>query len=216
MNRLITLLFSSAVLMVGCKKSDDRMTAKLFESKLKAASQTAHRLMQQNHGKSGRIGEAMTAGETSSFMTEAEAIQIVQPLIEPSAAFLQSNYDINIYDYFPAGSPKIALIGALAMRLNQLDMQGKSIDTSNANSWFVPQIEVVDQANGEILSYVSPNLADCSLQALGIPSSLINNSVKNWSRSAILTAAANLLARTLTWVGQAIAIYDFGDCMGWW
>jgi len=216
MNRLMTFLFSSAVLMVGCKKTDDRMTAMLFESKLKEASQTAHRLMQQKHVKSGRIGEAMTAEETASFMTQTEAVQIVQPLIEPSAAFLQTNYDINIYNYFPAGSPNIARIGALAMRLNQLEMQGKSIDTSNFNNWFVPQIEVVDQANGEILSYVQPSLKDCALEALGVPAAVLVGSEKSLTRAAILKAAISLLSITVSWVAQAIAIYDFGSCMDWW
>jgi hypothetical protein len=216
MYRLITFLFSLAVLSLGCKKSDDRMTAAMYESKLKEASQQAHRLVQEKHAKSGKIGEAMTAQETASFMTESEAVQIVQPLIDPSIAFLQSNYDINILNYFPAGSPKIAQIGALAMRLNQLEMQGKSVDTSNFINWFVPQIEVENQANGEILSYAQPSLADCALDALGIPAALIVGSAKNLTRAAILKAAATLVARTMTWIGTAIAIYDFGSCMDWW
>jgi hypothetical protein len=216
MYRLITVLLCCVVMVVACKKSDDRMTAKAFESKLKEASQKANRLMQQKHAKSGKIGEAMTAEETASFMTESEAIQIVQPVIESSVAFLQSNYDINIYDYLPAGSPKIAQIGALALRLNQLEMQGKSIDTSGFDNWFTPKIEMVSQANGEVLSYAQPSLADCSLDALGIPAALIVGSAQNLTRSALIKAAAKLAVKSLGWIASGIAIYDFGSCMGWW
>src|SRR6476646_4511763 len=138
MYKLITLFFFAAILSIGCRKSDERMTAKIYAAKLKEASQQAKRLMDQKQAKSGKIGEAMTAEQTSSFMTESDAMQIVQPLIAPSVAFLQSNYDINIYDYFPPGSPGIAQIGAMAFRLNQFEPEGKSIDTSNANFWFMP------------------------------------------------------------------------------
>ena len=216
MNRLITLLFFFAVLSSGCKKGNEPMTAKLYESKLKEASQKANRLMQQKHVKSGKIGEAMTTEQTASFMTESEAVQIIQPLIEPSAAFLQSNYDINIYNYLPPGSPKIAQIGALAMRLNQLEMQGKSIDTSAFENWFVPQVELVSQANGEILSYAQPTIVDCALDALGIPAALIVGSAKNLTRAALLKAASKLVSRTIGWISAAIAVYDFGSCMEWW
>jgi hypothetical protein len=216
MYRLIALLFFFAALSSGCKKGNEPMTAKLYESKLKEASQKAYRLIQEKHVKSGKIGEAMTAEETASFMTESEAVQIIQPLIEPSAAFLQSNYDINIYNYLPAGSPKIAQIGALAMRLHQLEMQGKSIDTSASEYWFVPQVELVSQAHGEILSYAQPTLADCALDALGIPASLLVGSAQNITRAALLKAATRLALRLIGWIGAAIAVYDFGSCMDWW
>lgn len=214
----MTLLCFIAVLAVACKKSDDRMTANMFELKLKAASQRANKLMQEKHGKSGRIGDAMTADQTGSFMTEADAIQIVQPLIEPSAAFLQTNYNINIYNYFPAGSPKIAQIGAMAMRLNQLEMQGISIDTSNSSAWFTSQTEVgLSQANGEILTRAQgPTVNDCAIDALGIPAPLIYNSPSNWTRGAILRAVWNLATRTMSMIGVAMAVYDFGSCMNWW
>ena len=173
--------------------------------------------MEDKRAKSGKAGEVMTAGETASFMNENDAIQIVQPMIEPSAEFLQSNYDINIYEYFPAGSPKIAQIGALALRLNQFEQMGQTIDTTNAEQWFMPPLEMISQANGEILNNATrPSIVDCALDALGIPAALIVGSAKNLTRVALLKAAKKLVARTIGWIGAAIAIYDFGDCMEWW
>ncbi|HYJ37523.1 MAG TPA: hypothetical protein VEV87_02860, partial [Chitinophagaceae bacterium] len=122
-----------------------------------------------------------------------------------------------IYEHLPAGSPKIAQIGALAMRLKQLEDQGQSIDTSQVNLWFLPPIEMVSQANGEILTNAqNPSIFDCAMDALGIPAGLLIGSAKELSRTALIKAAKKLATRTLGWIGVGIAIYEFGDCMNWW
>ena len=218
MYRLITLFFCCTVISMGCRKNQDgNFTARLFEAKLKEASKNANRLMESKRARLGKVGEAMTTSEVASFMTEEEATQLAQPLIEPSVAFLQGYYDINIYEYLPVGSPKIAQIGALAMRLKQLEDQGQTIDTSQSNFWFVPPIEIVSQANGEILSNAqNPSIFDCAMDALGIPAGLLVGSLKEYTRAAIIKAAKKLATRTLGWIGVGIAIYEFGDCMNWW
>jgi hypothetical protein len=203
---------------MGCRKNTDgNLSAKLFEAKLRQACQQADRLLEQKRAKMGRVGEAMTTPEVAGFMTEAEANQIVQPLIDPSVQFLQSYYEINIYEYLPAGSPKIAQIGAFAMRLKQLEDQGKSIDTSSYNYWFVPPVEMVSQANGEILTNAqNPSVFDCAMDALGIPAGLLIGSAKDLSKAALIKAARKLATRFIGWIGVGIAIYEFGDCMNWW
>lgn len=218
MYRLITLIFCIAVFSMGCRKnSDGKLSANVLEAKLKQASQSANRLMQNKHVRLGRGVEAMTTFENTGFMTEEEATQIVQPLINPSASFLQSYYEINIYEYFPAGDPRIAQIGAMATRLKQLEDQGQSIDTSQGNAWFLPPVEVISQANGELLTNATqPSVLDCAMEALGIPVALIMGSAKSFSRAALIKAAKKLLFRTVGWIGAAVMIYDFGDCMEWW
>ncbi len=219
MYRLMTLFFCCTIISMGCRKNSDRnFAARLFETKLKQASQNANRLMETKRAKLGRVGEAMTSSEeVAHFMTEEEANQIVQPLIEPGAQFLQSYYEINIYEYLPLGSPKVAQIGALAMRLKQLEDEGKSIDTSVASYWFVPPVEMVSQANGEILTNATnPSIFDCAMDALGIPAGLLMGAAKNYTRAALIKAAKKLATRTLGWIGVGIAIYEFGDCMNWW
>ncbi len=218
MYRLITLFFCIAVLSMGCRKnSEGKLSANVLEAKLKQASQSANRLMENKRVKLGRVGEVMTTFENTGFMTEAEATQIVQPLIDPSASFLQSYYEINIYAYFPAGDPRIAQIGAMATRLKQLEDQGQSIDTSQGNTWFLPPAEIVSQANGELLTNAAnPSVFDCAMEALGIPAGLIMGSAKSFSRAALIKAAKKLLFRTVGWIGAAVMIYDFGDCMEWW
>ncbi len=71
-------------------------------------------------------------------------------------------------------------------------------------------------------SYVNNNVdrsgsvVDCALGALGIPAGLIVGSAGSTSTKALLKAARKLATRMLGWVGAAIAIYDFGNCMEWW
>ena len=218
MYRLITLFFCYAVISMGCRKdSDGNVSARIFETKLKQASQNADRIIQEKRAKMGKVGEVMSTPEVAGFMTEAEANQIVQPLIEPGAQFLQSYYEINIYEYLPAGSPKIAQIGALGIRLKQLEEQGQSIDTSSSSYWFLPPVEMVSQANGEILTNAqNPSVFDCAMDALGIPAGLLIGSAKDLSKAALIKAARKLATRFIGWVGVGIAIYEFGDCMNWW
>ena len=218
MYRLITLFFCCVLMIIGCRKnSDGNFAARFFETKLKQASQNANRLMENKRAKMGRVGEAMTTEGYTGFMNETEANEIVQPLIEPSAQFLQSYYEINIYEYLPAGSPKIAQIGALAIRLKQLEDEGKSIDTTSSNYWFVPPVEMVSQANGELpTNPVNPSIFDCAMDALGVPAGLLIGSAKDLTKAALIKAAKKLATRVVGWIGVAIAVYEFGDCMNWW
>lgn len=56
-------------------------------------------------------------------------------------------------------------------------------------------------------------VANCALDALGIPVGLIVGGAKNLSKKAILKAAKKLATRSLGWVGAAIAVVDFAACM---
>jgi hypothetical protein len=203
---------------MGCRKdSDSNITASLFEAKMKKTSTNIHQLLEEKRIRYGKDREVMTTADQESFMNESEATQMVQPLIDPSASFLQSYYNINIYEYFPAGSPNIARLGAIALRFKQMEEQGLAVDTNQVDSWFPSAPELVSQANGELLTNVAEaSVVECALEALGIPAALIVGSAKSLSRAALLKAARKLLTRTVGWIGVAIMIYDFGDCMNWW
>lgn len=56
-------------------------------------------------------------------------------------------------------------------------------------------------------------IVNCALEALGIPAGIIVGSAKTLTKKAILKAAKKLAARTLGWVGAAIAVVDFASCM---
>lgn len=56
-------------------------------------------------------------------------------------------------------------------------------------------------------------IANCALDALGIPVSLICGSAKSLSKKAILKAATKLASKSIGWIGAAIAVVDFAACM---
>lgn len=57
------------------------------------------------------------------------------------------------------------------------------------------------------------HIANCALDALGIPAGLIVGSAKSLTKKAILKAAKKMATRSLGWVGAAIAVVDFASCM---
>ncbi len=219
MYKLITLNFCLAVLLLACRKDNEgKIKANAFEAKLRFASQTANQLFEDRKRDLEKRGELATvANLDESFMDDDEAHQIIQPLIDPSAAFLQDYYEINVYNYFPSGSPNIARLGAIGLRLKQLEEQGMAIDTNQIDVWF-PTTDLISSPNHEILTIADDggDIIDCALDALGIPAGLLVGSAKSLSRAALLKAARKLLTRTIGWIGVGIAIYEFGDCMDWW
>lgn len=56
-------------------------------------------------------------------------------------------------------------------------------------------------------------VANCALDALGIPAGLLVGSAKSLTKKAVLKAARKLATRSLGWVGAAIAVVDFASCM---
>jgi hypothetical protein len=215
--RFTFFFFLFAISIVGCRKnSDTKITAAVFESKFKQASRNIHLLLENKRAHQGSQKDLLSVVQNESLMTETEATGYVQPLLEPSADFLKSYYDINIHEFFPPGSPNIAKLGAIALRFKQIEEQGKMVDTSQIDGWFDTPI-LVSQANGEVLTNIAQaSVVDCALDALGIPAGLLVGSAKSLSRAALLKAARKLLTRTVGWIGVGIAIYEFGDCMNWW
>ena len=151
--------------------------------------------------------------------TELEAEQIVIPLIQPTNTYLQQNYDIDLSENFASlDDPRIALIGQGVLRLEQLELEGKTIDTS----WFdEPLIQ-------KSFSYQNnfdedPSSYDCALRAIGIEAvvKFFSSGTSSVAKAAIKKKAlrkmiTKIATRTSGIVGAAIAIHQFGDCMEWW
>ncbi len=63
------------------------------------------------------------------------------------------------------------------------------------------------------VSVTRSQVANCALDALGIPASLILGGAESLTTKAILKAAKKLATRSLGMVGAAIAVVDFAACM---
>jgi len=211
------LLFT--LLLISCQKGNEaskkEVTFEELQNKFKQASVKANQLLKSKIPTPGNTGLDYQNENPNPVMTEEEAEVLVTPLIEPSADFLSSYYDINVLEYFPAGDPEIARLGALAIRFKQLEDQGLAVDTLQ----FDEAIEGLNALNLGIATESvgpDPSIVDCAIDALGIPAGLIVGSAKDMSRKALIKAAKKLASRTLGWIGLGIAIYEFGDCMDWW
>jgi hypothetical protein len=89
-------------------------------------------------------------------------------------------------------------------------------------------IELIDRADnislltGELVALpeILPQsqVYDCLLQAAGITvlTDLIKKGIKGLTKAAIKTLLTKVATKYLGYVGAAIAVYEFGDCMDWW
>ncbi|MBK7098678.1 MAG: hypothetical protein IPH58_10400 [Sphingobacteriales bacterium] len=71
-----------------------------------------------------------TKGYDNPTITESQAIEITQPLIQPTKDFLLSYYEIDLNDFFSPNDPRIAILGVFALEVKRLEDQGVAIDTS--------------------------------------------------------------------------------------
>jgi hypothetical protein len=119
-----------------------------------------------------------------------------------------------IEEFGSLNNVEIILTSLTAYKIDQLNNQG--IDIIDLEIGYNYTTDTYLDLN-KINSYkMDDSIVDCALDALGIPAGLIVGSAKNLGRKALLKAARKLATRILGWVGAAVAIYEFGDCMDWW
>jgi hypothetical protein len=152
-------------------------------------------------------------GEATDLFADEESQQIA---LENSIAVLHSKEitdEMIIEEFGSLTNPEIIPTALAVTRIT---------DETEAGYW------VIDVETGFCYStgnYYNPNgqrgpgdsIVDCAMEALGVPASLIVGAAEgSLTREALLKAARKLAKRTLGWIGVAIAVYEFGDCMGWW
>jgi hypothetical protein len=64
----------------------------------------------------------------------------------------------------------------------------------------------------------SSQVFDCAMQALGINVvfELMGKGIEKMGKAAVRKLLTKVAVKYLSWVGVAIAVYEFGDCMDWW
>jgi len=224
----------AVLIIVSCNKekvfTKSEVTFDELHSKFKKASLSANGTIKSRVGNDNPIDyPPASLNETTVppiLLTEEEAEAIIQPVYDPTANYLLQNYDLNIFDFFQPGDPRIAVAGALAVRLDCLDGRNTYVDTSfielNPNAYiFNPTTYGSVMAPGEIGT--SPGWYDCALRAFGIEAvvgfgqSNLSGAIKSMmKKSALRKMILKIATRSLGIIGAAIAMYEFGDCMDWW
>ena len=127
------------------------------------------------------------------------------PLVQGTIELLKS-YEINDNDIIDSFNnmedPKIALVG-----LAILESQSRQENTTASINFENLFIASAYAQSGDI--------GYCAGRAVGIHA-LGEVLAGKVGRSAILRAFRKLASRTLGWIGLGWAVYDFGECMGYW
>jgi hypothetical protein len=221
------MVFSLSTLSCNKQHAEERMYSykELYnlysKASIKLHNLETNRLAKLKRGNLGLSAQNDTM--VSTIFTEDEAIAIIQPLINPTVAYLQQNYDLNIHEYLAPGDPNIAIAGSAALRLDALELENRYADTSIIN---VFELNSGGLISGQIISNMADNEEDwydCALRSLGIEaavkmfdsgfSSVAKTTIK---KKALRKMVTKIATRTLGVIGAAIAIYEYGDCMEWW
>ena len=100
--------------------------------------------------------------------------------------------------------PRIAVIGMVFISLQEKGILGKKVRLKSTSA------EGDEFSYGQVMDclgrvFLGVNLAD-----------FIFGSATNFTMATALGIAGRVASRTLGVVGAAVAIADFGDCMGWY
>ena len=159
--------------------------------------------LQKERSKIEYIKEVSSMTHRDNLYTEEEAKQFLKPTLDASLDLIHSygitdNEIINITGTID--SPIVVLV-AMAILESQI---GNDM-AFDFNSIFINQV----YANME------DDIGHCFLEAVGIYG-LVEMFAGHVSQAAILGAFRKVAGRTLGWIGLGIAVYEFGDCMGYW
>jgi hypothetical protein len=139
---------------------------------------------------------------TFSDEIEVKAKKELTPIIENGLNVLYSYglTDKDILENFESlEDPKIALLALAIVSVESTEETHANLNSFLVNNSFAAQ----------------PSIGSCAMDALGIPASLLMGTAKGTSAKAIMKAAGKLAGRTIGYIGLAIAIYDFADCMNY-
>ncbi len=161
-------------------------------------------VLEQNSSVVGSLNDDFTynANSKGNIKSEEEALEFLKPMIESSKE-LFATYEVTDSDikevFGDSNDPRVVVV-SLAILYAESEKGNVSVDFS---ALFGSSV------------YAQGGVWECAGQALGFYA-IAEIFAGQVSNSAILGAFKKVAARTLGWVGLALAIYEFGDCMGYW
>jgi hypothetical protein len=198
---ILTLFLMTIVSIQSCNESesliepvDKEIALKNFESKMVQILPSVKSAL-----------DKFKSNPNARVNAEMEILENFRPLLNDSKALLQA-YEIDYKESFDENDPKIVLAGFLivsiekrlqATELDKSDISGRTAEAEG--SWW-----------------------DCALEAVGVAavSELIasfgSSAAIQASSSVILKAVGKVASRYAGWIGAAIMVADFTECMGYW
>ena len=160
-------------------------------------------------------------------LTEEECGEVLDMLYTPSKDYLNEDWDIDVLEYVDEGDPRVVAIGVVALRIEELLSQNMYIDTLSFEESFLrnPFETITNNSNCVPGIHVDedPHWYECLLYALGVDVvvDVFNNYVSEGAKrliakKAVRKAAVRIIGTVTGGVGTIVAVYFFGECMGWY
>ncbi|MDX1314700.1 MAG: hypothetical protein R3356_04295, partial [Eudoraea sp.] len=136
---------------------------------------------------------------------------ILQPVIDKSAGLLETygiSYAFLRQELGDPDDPRMVLIGLWLAEAERRSLQAHH----------TYQAQLADLAfffQEDTLTEAKPDWMECMLVAVGVDA-IIEFAKGNVTEAIAKKAIRKIASRTLGWVGVALALYEYGNCMEWY
>ena len=209
----------------SCKKTEEinaednhRKEAVLtFENSIKSKSSEVAALTKSVFASKNQFSKKNRSliSESEQEKQESQAKESLLSLLEDSKKLLlEYGIDDKILkeQFGDENNPAIINLGMYILYINKQDSK-QTLSEAGFNHFF--SFSTFADNNSSKDKDNESSIVDCAMEALGVPSELILGGAKNLTTKAILKAAKKLATRTVGWLGAAVAVYEFGDCMNY-
>lgn len=204
---LMITLSLTAFVMQSCNKNEDLYSdSKTFNNDVLKVEfkTTAKSIVNKNQS---------TKTLDLNNMTDSEKEQLAQTslLLIKSYGLTESEIEVELEGITNDKliESAMAIIAIEEEASNNLEL----IDVSD-NTSLLTGLSVIPSTNVQNKS----EIFHCAMEAIGINAlgELISNGIRDMPKSAVKKVLKKVASKYLGYVGAAIAIYEFGDCMEWW
>lgn len=137
--------------------------------------------------------------------------RLLGPVIAKSRKLLET-YGITeeflLQEFKTPDDPRLLLVG---LWVSQVERKG--LPPRMRNQAQLANFSLLFQEN--TLSEAKPDWMDCMIIAVGVDA-IIEFAKGNVTEAIAKKAIRKIASRTLGWVGVALAVYEYGSCMGWY
>ncbi len=163
--------------------------------------------------KAVRESGTVIAGPAKTSLTERrDAVQkALRPALSESKKLLFTygiSEDYLKKEFKDLNDPRILLAGVWLLSAERKDSQARSIHRAHMFG-----LGFLAQENS--LTESQPDWMECMLIAVGVDA-IVEFVKGNITETLAKKAIRKIASRTLGWVGVALALYEYGNCMGWY
>ncbi len=142
---------------------------------------------------------------------EKEVNTLLQPLVNSTKKLLKW-YEVEdeylTQEFTDPNDPRIALVGLFLLAAESNEKQGVALN-------FAQAFGTLGYAQDAQLSEAKPDWVDCMITAVGIDA-VVEFLKGNVTEAIAKKAIKKIASRAMGFIGAAVALYEFGSCMGWY